>query len=368
METRRLVNLPQSGRTSGSALEPAVQPDDQPGSPAVKLRLWPVLVWIAVAGLLYLALRKVPLIQVQAVLAHLTLVQIGLLALVNLFILWLMAARWWLVLRALGQRVGLHHLFAYRLAGFGVSYFTPGPQFGGEPAQVYLLHRNRHLPLDAAVTSVFLDRMIDLLVNFTFLAMGVVALAVTGLVHGWLGVGMWALVLALLAFPLLHLFSIGRGRRPATRLLRWMQGRVAVKGLQRASEVALQVEEQVASFLSKQPLALARIIGLSLFTWAVAIFEFWLCLHFLGTPAGLNETVSAMTAARLSILMPLPGALGALEAGQALAAQLLGWEPAVGIALSLVIRVRDVTLALAGLGFGSFVYRSILLRKFWERK
>jgi len=338
--------------------------------PAARRRLpwWPVLVWAVVAGLRFFALRQIPLAQVRAALAHLTLLQIGLLILVNLTIVWLMATRWWLVLRALGQRVRMDHLFAYRLAGFGVSYFTPGPQFGGEPLQVHLLHRNQKMPLAAAVTSVFLDRMIDLLVNFTFLAMGLVVVAMTGLLHGWLGLGMWALSLSLLAFPLLHLLALGRGRRPATRLLRWARDRLGWNRLQRVVELAFQTEEQVARFLSEQPLVLARILGLSVFTWGVAIFEFWLCLRFLGVPANLEETVSAMTAARLSLLMPLPGGLGALEAGQALAAQLLGWSPALGIALSLVIRARDVIFALAGLWFGGFVYRSILFGKVWERK
>ncbi len=363
METRGLVNLPQGGRPGGSALGFMEHPGGRR-----RLRWWPVLVWAAVAGLLFIVLRQIPLAQVRAALAHLTLAQIGLLFLVNLAIVWLMTARWWLVLRALGQRVGLHHLFAYRLAGFGVSYFTPGPQFGGEPLQVHLLHRNQKTPLASAVTSVFLDRMIDLLVNFTFLAVGVVVVGMMGLVRGWLGLGMWALALSLLALPLLHLLALGRGRRPATRMLRWAQDRLGWKGLRRVVELAFETEEQVARFLTEQPLALARILGLSLFTWGVAIFEFWLCLHFLGAQARLEEAVSAMTAARLSLLMPLPGGLGALEAGQALAAQLLGWSPALGIALSLVIRARDVAFALAGLWFGGFVYRSILFRKFWERK
>ena len=150
--------------------------------------------------------------------------------------------------------------------------------------------------------------------------------------------------------------------------MRWVQQCLGRDRLARAVEVVLQTEEQIAGFLAQQPLALVWIIGLSMFTWAVAIFEFWLCLIFLGAPADLQETISAMTAARLSLLMPLPGALGALEAGQALAAQLLGWGPAFGIALSLLIRARDVTLALAGLWFGGYVYRSFLFRKFWERK
>jgi uncharacterized protein (TIRG00374 family) len=371
METRGLVNLPQGGRTSSPALDPLEQPEVEPrkpGSNLFRLRWWTVLLWLMVAGLLFLALRQVPLAQVSAVLKHLTLPQIGLLVLVNLVIVLLMTTRWWLVLRALGERVSLYHLIAYRLVGFGVSYFTPGPQFGGEPVQVHLLHRNRGLPLASAVTSVFLDRVIDLLVNFTFLVMGVMVVVLSGLVGGWLGLGMWLVVVTLLAFPLVHLLALARGRRPAAALLHWLWKRLAWKGLQRAGRLVFQAEEQVSGFLREKPAAFAGIIALSVVTWTLSIFEFWLCLTFLGVTASLQETVSAMTAARLSILMPLPGGLGALEAGQALATRLLGWGPAVGIALSLVIRARDVALALLGLWFGSYVYRSFLWKNIWLKQ
>jgi uncharacterized membrane protein YbhN (UPF0104 family) len=89
---------------------------------------WRLVFWAAAILLVGLALRKIPLAQVAATLGNLSGWQILSLALANLTILLFMNLRWWLILRTLGYRVSQLALLAYRLAGFGVSYFTPGPQ------------------------------------------------------------------------------------------------------------------------------------------------------------------------------------------------------------------------------------------------
>ena len=87
-------------------------------------------------------------------------------------------------------------------------------------------------------------------------------------------------------------------------------------------------------------------------SWLLMVFEYWLALHFLGATLTPAQTIIALTAARVAILFPLPGGLGALEASQVLAMQLLGLEPAIGLSLSLLIRARDVTLGGIGLWWG----------------
>jgi hypothetical protein len=63
----------------------------------------------------------------------------------------------------------------------------------------------------------------------------------------------------------------------------------------------------------------------------------------------LPQLVTALTAARISILLLLPAGLGALEASQAMAFGVLGLDPAVGLSASLLIRARDSLLGLIGL-------------------
>ncbi len=65
----------------------------------------------------------------------------------------------------------------------------------------------------------------------------------------------------------------------------------------------------------------------SLSVWLGMVFEYWLMTYFLGLRLSLMQAVSALTAARLAFLTPLPGGLGALEASQVLALQTLGLDP-----------------------------------------
>ncbi len=320
---------------------------------------WVVLLWLATIGLLLLALRQVPLSLVGEVLSRLHVGQVLALILMNLAVLLLMAARWGLLLRALGERASLFRLLAYRLAGFGMSYVTPGPQFGGEPLQVHLLHRRQGTALETAIASVFLDRLVDLLVNFTFLAVGILTILMAGLGPGWLGPGIWLPILALLLLPASHLIALANGKRPAARLLgmfagRFGPGRKLASALQKAAGLAELAERQIGTLLRDKPIAFAWVLCIALLTWLGMILEYWLCLHFLGVAASPPEVISALTAARLAFLAPLPAGLGALEASQALAAQLLGWGSAVGIATSMVIRARDVFFAVLGLGIGGW--------------
>lgn len=351
-----MVDPPPGGRAPAlAAPQPAVRVQRRPV-------LWLAAVWAAVLGLLYLALRGTPVTDILAVLGRLHGWQVLLLALANGLILLLIAARWWVVLHSLGGHVPISVLVLYRLAGFSVSYFTPGPHFGGEPLQVHLLHDRRGMALPTAVSGVLLERLIDLLANFTFLVTGLLIVVLTGVVKNLAWAPASFLLVVPLLFPLVHLAALWSGRRPVG----WLLGKLAHRWSRwdRLAQVVLQAEEQIGTAFRSRPLALLAAVGISAVIWAATIFEYWLTLRFFGVEPDLRETISALTAARLSILLPLPGALGALEAGQALATQLLGWGPALGIAVSLVIRVRDVLLGLIGLLVGGLVYRSALFGEF----
>ena len=65
-----------------------------------------------------------------------------------------------------------------------------------------------------------------------------------------------------------------------------------------------------------------------------------------------------MTAARIAFLLPAPGGLGVLEASQVLTFSALGLNPAVGLSLTLLIRVRDIALGTGGLLWAGIILQS----------
>ncbi|NMD35447.1 MAG: UPF0104 family protein, partial [Planctomycetes bacterium] len=55
-------------------------------------------------------------------------------------------------------------------------------------------------------------------------------------------------------------------------------------------------------------------MGASALSWLAIIGEFWLMTDVLGLGLTLPQAITALVAARVAILLPLPAALGALEA------------------------------------------------------
>ena len=316
------------------------------------------LAWLFLPFLLWWALRDVSIHQVWQTLGQLS--PTGLLALagINIAILCLFSSRWWLILRNQGYRLPYFSLVGYRLAAFGVTYFTPGPQLGGEPLQVYLLHRRQRVPLDTAVSSVTLDKLLELLANFTFLLLGVSTVLASGY---WSGPGRFQAVIGavlLLAGPAGYLLALYWGKHPVS----WMLARItrlAGRGRLWAKFQALSAaaETQAAEFCRQHPAALLKAMLLSALVWVGLIAEFGLALRFFGLDLDLSQVVVVLTAARVAFLLPVPAGLGALEAGQVLAMQALGINPAVGIGLSLLIRSRDIIFGGLGLWWGGLQSR-----------
>jgi uncharacterized protein (TIRG00374 family) len=281
----------------------------------------------------------------------------------NGLVLILLTGRWWLLLRAWGFVIPLFTLAGYRLSAFGVSYFTPGPQFGGEPLQVHLVHRHHRVPHSEAVAAVTLDKLLELLVNFAFLVGGALLIIHQQLFSAPVQGVMALFAISLLALPVSALLLLARGsailsgvlrlaHRVASPLVHPLCGGRWAGRYQPAVRVAQASDQQVTALYRTQPSTLLLALLVSVVSWSTLIGEYWLMLYLLGAELSLPQTLVALTVARLAILFPLPGGLGVLEASQVFAMSTLGLEPAIGLSAALLIRLRDVLLGGAGLWWG----------------
>lgn len=332
-----------------------------------KRRLLSLLPWIVAPLLLAGVLRVAPLDQAWALLRQLSLVELAGLALLNVVVMLTFSGRWWVILRSQGHPIPYGRLAGYRLAAFGVTYFTPGPQFGGEPVQVLLPERHDGVPRSTAVAAVALDKSLELVASFAFLAGGVALMAQNRLLSGEAGRSALAAALVLLVLPALFLLAVWAGGYPLTRLTRavswpWQRRRVSTTAAPgRWGRLAGGIEaseHQVMLFCRQHPAALAAAMGMTLLSWLGILAEYWLALWALGIRLTPAQAVMALAAARIALLAALPAGLGALEASQVLIFGALGINPAAGLSLSLLIRLRDTALAAIGLWWGLRLARS----------
>lgn len=305
------------------------------------------LLWLGPPILLWLVLRNVPLDELLTALSRLQPIEIVLLTLVNVGVVLTFSGRWWSILVALGYRLAYILVSAYRLAAFSVSYFTPGPQVGGEPVQVYLINKRDEIPLGTATASVVMEKALEFLTNFAFLTLGIFVTSRLELLSAGIGRIVGLISLGGLALAIGLLTAIWAGWWPLTRLISRFQS--TSETLVRIRAVVEDGEKQLTALCRERPWALGAGLAFSLLSWLVLLVEYWLALRFLGLELEPAEVVVVVTAARLAILLPFPGGLGALEASQLLALSALGFSAAEGAAMGLLIRARDLLFGGVGL-------------------
>ncbi len=315
-----------------------------------------------VAALLLLSwvLSSVSLREVWGTLQQLQPGEIVVLIVANSLILVTLTLRWRLFLAAQGYPIPLLALVRYRLTAFGISYFTPGPHFGGEPYQVYAVAKWHGVSYAASIAAVSLDKLLEMLVNFFFLAAGALLVVRSDILSAAQQTQLMATAIALLALPLAALLALWAGRHPLSGLLarldRLWQPALRAAGPAHAPKPWRQTlragEDHAIHLCRAHPRTFVAALAVSTLSWIGIVGEFWLMTAMLETDLSFVQAVTALLAARVAILLPFPAALGALEASQALALSRLDLNPAAGVGLSLLIRSRDVLLGLLGLALG----------------
>ncbi len=212
----------------------------------------------------------------------------------------------------------LFTLLPYRLSAFAVSYFTPGPQFGGEPVQVWSLHRHG-IDTATGTASVVLDKLLELLVNFAVLAAGAVAILMVGLWPLRNPTLFLVLAFVLLALPLFYLVLLWQGKQPFRWLARrWVHNDEASK-VDRIIKMLVESEHQAGLVCQEQPRILFVGLFWSMVAWALMLIEFGLSARFLGIDLTPMQVLAVLALARFAFLLPMPAGLGVLESIQVIA-------------------------------------------------
>ena len=305
--------------------------------------------------LLWYALQGISWDPVWRLISGISLSAILVLVMVNLLMLPLMAARWWLLLKTLGASISLFTVNGYRMAAGTVSYLTPGPLFGGEPLAIYLLCRRQGIALPTATISVAVDKLLELLASFIVLAFCLSALGVSG---GKLFPGSQGLVLLIALFTGLICLATAlfTGIRPLSRLLAlintlyqkfWSTGGGKIWSM---TKIIIKGEDLAHSLLRDHPASFLLANLLSLGQWVAIFSESWLMSFFLGTPLSFGQLTAVVVVARLAFFTPLPAGIGVLEAALPWVTTMLGLGSALGMGICLIIRLRDVVVNVAGIG------------------
>lgn len=257
------------------------------------------------------------------------------------------AVRWGVLLAAMGVRIPVAALAVYRLAGQAVSTIVPSAKLGGDPLRAYYLVR-RPVPAAPALASVALDRMLEIGASAIFAVLFAAVLVQRGVpaLEG-------ALVTVSIGFAAT---MVGLG----VTMRRLRRGRGVVAAVARAMRLdrlttvrshlgTIEAAEERAGALLERPALLAGAFGLGVLASVIVLVEYHVLLRAFGLPASLTAVVAAVFATGAAHSMPVPAGVGVLEGAQMFLFGALGHPPEVGLAVGLVVRVRELCWTVPGL-------------------
>ena len=325
-------------------------------------KLFFLTVWLVGCSLVFFTVRELPLAGILERLGEISPLRlVGLLA-INSLILFLSVKRWQILAQAFDIQLSLAHLFKVRQAGNTISFVTPGPQFGGEPLQLYWLRQSREIPMDISLAILGADRFMEIFINLSILLLSVIFIFYTDIEVNLSKTFLFIFLTVSILSMLLVLFL----RQPE-----WLENIFKSLFSRFTHTVSNSNESQNASsgwgrLLKKIEKNKSKVIlaaTIALLGWIALLFELFMMMEALGVSPNFYEIIFVMLGIRIALLMPVPGGVGTVEASLFWSFEILGLTLAGAGGLIALSRLRDVIVLFIGIGCLSNLSRLSLQTK-----
>ncbi|MDP1931829.1 MAG: lysylphosphatidylglycerol synthase transmembrane domain-containing protein [Gammaproteobacteria bacterium] len=310
-----------------------------------------LLLWFVAFALVGWVLSQMPLDSIAQTMEALTWSDWLAWSAINFVIILISTERWRMLTKMLQLPVTFMQLLLVRQAGQTVSFLTPGPQFGGEPLQIWWLYKRCGIAVHHAVLALGLDRFYELWINFSVLILGIILLLFSPALNtatNWYD-ALWVLLALVLAMSLIGWSILRRpqwiSQRTEKLAQRWLQS----PRLRKIDDHWQALGSDLQTAVRTQKPALLRAFALSLLTWGGIVAEMVVVLHILGIDVAMSGVILILVATRLALLLPLPGGIGTLEASLLWSFQSLGLPATAAIGVIALMRLRDAIVLVAGL-------------------
>jgi len=243
--------------------------------------------------------------------------------------------------------ISFRQLLAARIAGDAVNYVTPTATLGGEFVRTRFL---RGYATDTQlVASVAVAKLGQTIGQIAFVIVGLAIILDDTPLPAPIRHGILAGLAAFSAMAIGLLLAQRRGMfTPIVRLAQ----RLGLPA--RAPEFMhhLQhLDDEIARFHGNGNGAFVLSSASFFVGWAMGVVEIYLILWFLGVPVSVHRalTIEVLSVAIDGMLFFVPLKAGTQEGGKVLIFTLLGLDPAKGLALGILRRIRELTWASIGL-------------------
>ena len=247
------------------------------------------------------------------------------------------------------SKIRFRDLFTIRLAGEAVNNVTPIVDVGGEPLKVVLASKRFGIPKKSCLDSVIIGKTAIFLAEIFFVAAGVV---LSFFLLPMPGQWRWGLVAGVCVFGLLVMFFIFAQKRGLFEtFIQWLDVfEFDPRLFERFHIPFQQIDDEIVSFYSSEKGRFRTAVLFHTAGWFAGSVETYFMFHLLGVPVSLIQAVMLESLLQLirTASFFIPANLGTQEAGLAFLVQALGYHPALGVAASLLKRIRQVLWTGAG--------------------
>jgi putative membrane protein len=235
-------------------------------------------------------------------------------------------------------------LFKLRWIRESANALLPVAQIGGDIVRTRLLAQTG-VPLRAAAASSAVDLSVEMAAQIVFTMVGLVLLLMGPHLGDVVPLCIGAAALgALIAISFMASQRFGLFRAVEPLIARYATGQWAFIG-----ELAGLNDSVVG--LYRQPRRILACAADHFISWALGALETWAALTVLHVAAGLREAIviEGLGQAVRGLAFFVPGALGVQEGGYLLICAMFGISAPNALALSLIRRIRELSLGVPGL-------------------
>jgi uncharacterized protein (TIRG00374 family) len=258
-------------------------------------------------------------------------------------------------------RPRLRSLFMSKLAGEAVNQLTPLANLGGEPLKAYLLRHQA--PTSRGLASVVINKTGQVFAGLVFTAVGLSLVILYWEVPQALPMPVRGGLAVLFATAATLLYVVYRKQRHMFSSLLGFVRRFGVRldSIDRRMTKAVRIDENISRFYRQNKGRFALVLGFHACGWMLGACETYVILRALG--AGIDFEIAflitSLTVIINSLFFFMPSNIGVLEGGQVFLFLTLGLDPAMGLSLGIVKRMRKIFWISVGWLFLTHLSRSL---------
>ena len=277
--------------------------------------------------------------------------------LLSLAIWFVSSIRFKRILDGMGYALPVLVLWPIYLASFAISFLMPMLILGGELFRAYVLRDRFDIPFQKGAASVLIERLLEMTVLFVIILFGFVffflSVGLPSKELTYIVLGIVVIVAALLVLCYIRSFK----NKSIVRFFSKGAGNGNI----------LELEREVFRFFTFRNPRFWEGLMWSVIKNLFALARVWLLVIFLGKTLGLLPILSILSFFYISMLIPIPAALGIHDAFQAFVFGALGVGASTGAAFALILRAAEFLLAIIGIVLIIPLGITFIKNRFFER-